>query len=64
MAIANFRCNAERATLIAREAIRLIDQKLPVSSAHRALEQGLVTPLDKLTPDKRALVELLLKKDE
>lgn len=59
LAIANLMHNAENAVRIAREAIALLAQQAPVSIAHDALTQGLITPLEKMNADKRALVELL-----
>lgn len=61
LAIRNLMQNARRAQLIARQAISLVAQQPPESAAHRALHQGLVTPLDALSPSQREQVEILLK---
>ncbi|WP_027854964.1 S-methyl-5'-thioadenosine phosphorylase [Marinobacterium litorale] len=60
LAIRNLMENAEKAQLIAQNAITLISKASPSSAAHDALKQGLVTPLSDLTSERRALVELLL----
>ena len=60
LAIRNLMENAEKAQLIAQNAITLIAKASPRSAAHDALKQGLVTPLADLTSERRALVELLL----
>ena len=60
LAIRNLMENAEKAQLIAQNAITLISKAPPSSAAHDALKQGLVTPLADLTSERRALVELLL----
>ncbi len=61
LVIANLMHNAGNASRIARAAIALIDQQMPASIAHNALTQGLITPLEKLPAEKRALVKLLLQ---
>ncbi|WP_432695600.1 S-methyl-5'-thioadenosine phosphorylase [Marinobacterium sp. YM272] len=60
LAIRNLMQNASRAQQVAREAIRLITHEQPESAAHQALRQGLVTPLDALSPDLRQQIEVLL----
>ncbi|MGB0665141.1 MAG: S-methyl-5'-thioadenosine phosphorylase [Pontibacterium sp.] len=58
-AIANLMKNAERAVLVAQAAIRAIAADAPSSEAHVALSTGLVTPLEAMTDDKKAMVEVL-----
>lgn len=61
LAIRNLMQNATRAQTIARLAIGLIAAQPPVSAAHRALREGLVTPLDAISPARREQIELLLQ---
>ncbi len=61
LAIANLMRNAEQAPKIARAVIRLLDQRRPESSAHDALQKGLITPLEQLPVSKQGWVKLLLQ---
>lgn len=61
MAIANLKANAKLAQDIIQEAIQRISTLKPVSIAHSALKQSLVSPLESLSGKQKELVELLLK---
>lgn len=60
-AIANLQLNAQRAQQLLVHAIELLSQTYPPSSAHEALKAGLVTPLDAMSAQARARIEVLLK---
>lgn len=61
LAIRNLMQNAQRAQQIARAAILLVAQEQPGSSAHSALREGLVTPLEAIAPERRPQIDLLLQ---
>jgi len=61
MAMANLKKNAENGQQVVRHAIKLIDSDQPLSNAHDALHNALVTPLDSLPPEYRSIVQLLLQ---
>ena len=60
MALANLLANAARAQHIVAEAIRLLGAAQPLSDAHTALSQALVTQPDAMTPDVRTRLAALL----
>lgn len=61
MAIANLMTNAERAKLVAAEAIRVLGAEKPDSPAHRALQSALVTPSEAMPEAVKQQVEVLLR---
>ncbi|UBQ05208.1 hypothetical protein LCC91_11795 [Tepidimonas taiwanensis] len=61
MAIGNLMKNATRAQRIAAHAIALVDRLQPLSAAHDALRQALVTPLDAMAPAVRERISVLLR---
>lgn len=60
LAIANLQKNAGKVPHIVAEAVANIAATQPSSEAHMALKQGLVTPLDSMSPPEKSLVETLL----
>jgi 5'-methylthioadenosine phosphorylase len=60
LAITNLMKNAERAQNIAIAAARLIAITKPQSSAHDALKQALVTPIETLQEPKKEIIHTLL----
>ncbi len=60
MALANLLKNAGRAQQVAAEAIRLLGAGQPVSLAHSALQNALVTQPEAMAPDVRARLAALL----
>ena len=60
MALANLFKNAGRAQQVAAEAIRLLGAEQPVSEAHTALQNALVTQPGDMTPEVRARLAALL----
>jgi len=60
MALANLLQNAGRAQQVAAEAIRLLGAEQPVSDAHTALQNALVTQPDAMAPEVRARLAALL----
>ncbi|MEN9253408.1 MAG: S-methyl-5'-thioadenosine phosphorylase [Gloeomargarita sp. SZTDM-1c_bins_89] len=50
MVLANLRQNVANAQAVIREAVRRIAQVPPVSRAHRALKNAILTPLDQVPP--------------
>lgn len=60
MALANLFKNAGRAQQVAAEAIRLLGAGQPVSEAHTALQNALVTQPGDMTPEVRARLAALL----
>ncbi len=60
MALANLFKNAGRAQQVAAEAIRLLGTGQPVSQAHTALQNALVTQPGDMTPEVRARLAALL----
>ena len=60
MALANLFKNAGRAQQVAAEAIRLLGTEQPVSEAHTALQNALVTQPGDMTPEVRARLAALL----
>ena len=60
MALANLLKNAGRAQQIVAEAIRLLGTERPVSEAHTALQNALVTQPASMAPDVRARLAALL----
>jgi 5'-methylthioadenosine phosphorylase len=61
MALANLLKNAERAQHIALEAVRLLNRHQPVSDAHNALDNAIVTPREAVPENKKALYDLLTR---
>jgi 5'-methylthioadenosine phosphorylase len=60
MALANLFKNAARAQRIVAEAVRILGREQPVSEAHSALQNALVTQPDAMAPDVRARLAALL----
>lgn len=60
MALANLLQNAGRAQQVVAEAIALLGAEQPVSEAHTALQNALVTQPDAMAPDVRARLAALL----
>ena len=60
MALANLFKNAGRAQQVAAEAIRLLGAEQPVSEAHTALQNALVTQPGDMAPEVRARLAALL----
>ena len=60
MALANLFKNAGRAQQVAAEAIRLLGAEQPVSEAHTALKNALVTQPDAMAHEVRARLAALL----
>ncbi|EPV3035024.1 S-methyl-5'-thioadenosine phosphorylase [Pseudomonas aeruginosa] len=61
MAITNLLTNATRAQQIASEAIRILSNERPQSSAHTALRSALVTRAEKIPHEKLNLMKILDK---
>lgn len=59
LAIANLMQNAENAQKILIRMIQLIGKTQPSSSAHTALEEALVTPLNSIPDEMLSIVQLL-----
>jgi len=60
MALANLFKNADRALKVVAEAIRILGAEQPVSMAHSALRDALVTQPDDMAPSVRARLAALL----
>jgi 5'-methylthioadenosine phosphorylase len=60
MALTNLLQNAGRAQRVIAEAIRLLGSELPVSGAHTALQNALVTQPDAMAPEVRERLAALL----
>jgi 5'-methylthioadenosine phosphorylase len=60
MALENLFRNAGRAQRIAAEAIRLLGSEQPVSEAHGALKNSLITQPEAMAPEVRARLAALL----
>jgi len=60
MALANLLKNAERAQQVVAQAIRLLGAERPVSEAHSALQNALVTQPDAMSSDVRARLAVFL----
>lgn len=60
MALANLLQNAGRAQKVIAEAIRVLGAELPVSPAHSALKQALITQPDAMAPEVRQRLAALL----
>ncbi|MEB3882087.1 S-methyl-5'-thioadenosine phosphorylase [Lyngbya sp. CCY1209] len=54
--------NAVNAQKVIRETVKRLSQNLPESDAHSALKYAILTPLDKVPPERMKELELLLKK--
>lgn len=61
MALANLLENASKAQSIVANLVRLVGEKAPVSIAHTALENALVTPMEAMTDEVRARIEVLCR---
>ncbi len=61
MAIMNLIKNAERAQQIVVEAVQLLHQEKPTSSAHTALTNSLVTQWDAMTPETKKRLECIIR---
>jgi 5'-methylthioadenosine phosphorylase len=60
MALANLFQNAGRAQRVVAEAVRLLGTEQPVSAAHTALQNALVTQPDAMAPEVRQRLATLL----
>jgi 5'-methylthioadenosine phosphorylase len=60
MALANLLKNADRAQQVVAQAIALLGAEQPVSEAHTALQNALVTQLEAMAPDVHARLAVLL----
>jgi len=60
MALANLLQNADRAQAVIAETIRLLGSERPVSEAHSALQNALVTQPDAMAPEVRERLAALL----
>jgi len=60
MALANLLQNADRAQAVIAETIRLLGSERPVSEAHTALQNALVTQPDAMAPEVRERLAALL----
>ncbi|MBH9681688.1 S-methyl-5'-thioadenosine phosphorylase [Chitinivorax sp. PXF-14] len=61
MAIANLMTNAERAKLVAAEAIRVLGAEKPDSPAHNALQSAVVTPAEAIPETLKRQLAVLLR---
>ncbi|MDX2096760.1 MAG: S-methyl-5'-thioadenosine phosphorylase [Leptolyngbyaceae cyanobacterium bins.59] len=61
MVIANLQRNAVNAQEVIRETVRRLAQDLPASDAHSALKYSILTPLDKISPETKEKLKLLLE---
>ncbi|MEW6312642.1 MAG: S-methyl-5'-thioadenosine phosphorylase [Pseudomonadota bacterium] len=61
MAIANLMTNAERAKLVAAEAIRVLGAERPDSPAHNALQSAVVTPAEAIPETLKRQLAVLLR---
>lgn len=62
MVIANLHKNGENAQKVIRETVRRIAEHPPQSIAHHALQYAIITPWDKVPPETKEKVSLLVKK--
>ena len=62
MVIEYLRRNATNAQKVIREAVRRLSEHQPVSEAHSALKSAIITPLDKMPPETKKKLALLLNK--
>lgn len=62
MVIANLHKNGENAQKVIRETVRRIAANPPESIAHHALQYAIITPWDKVPPETKEKVSLLVKK--
>ncbi|MBD3880239.1 S-methyl-5'-thioadenosine phosphorylase [Phormidium tenue FACHB-886] len=62
MVIGNLQKNAINAQRVIQETVRRLSANPPVSDAHSALKYAIITPLDKVPPETKKSLDLLLKK--
>lgn len=62
MVIGNLQKNAVNAQRVIQETVRRLSQTPPPSDAHSALKYAIITPIDKVPPETKANLHLLLKK--
>ncbi|NCJ05118.1 S-methyl-5'-thioadenosine phosphorylase [Synechococcales cyanobacterium C] len=62
MVIQNLKRNASNAQAVIHEAVKRLGQNPPASTAHKALKNAVLTPLDKAPPEAKAKLSLLLQK--
>lgn len=62
MVIENLHRNASNAQKVIQETVRRLQKNPPVSSAHSALKYAILTPLNKVPPETREKLALLLDK--
>ncbi len=62
MVIDNLRRNGINAQKVIQETVKKIQQSLFISEAHSALKYAILTPVDKITPEAKKRLKLLLNK--
>ena len=62
MVIENLHCNATNAQKVIQETVRRLDGNPPPSSAHKALKNAILTPLDKVPAATRSKLAVFLDK--
>ena len=62
LVIANLQRNAINAQKVIQETVRRLTENPPDSDAHSALKYAILTPLDKISPEAKERLDLLLQK--
>ena len=62
LVIANLQRNAINAQKVIQETVRRLTENPPDSDAHSALKYAILTPLDKISPEVKERLDLLLQK--
>ncbi|NJN23562.1 MAG: S-methyl-5'-thioadenosine phosphorylase [Acaryochloridaceae cyanobacterium RL_2_7] len=62
MVVANLQKNSVNAQKVIRETVKRLSASYPESKAHDALKYAILTPLDKVSPEAKASLEIFLKK--
>lgn len=62
MVIANLQKNAVNAQKVIQETVKRVSASYPASKAHEALKYAILTPLDKVSPEAKASLEIFLNK--
>ena len=62
LVIANLQRNAVNAQKVIQETVRRLTENPPDSDAHSALKYAILTPLDKISPEAKERLDLLLQK--
>jgi 5'-methylthioadenosine phosphorylase len=60
--VANLQRNAKNAQKVIQSVVQRLAQAAPPSSAHTALKQAILTPLDKVPQSTRSKLEVILRK--